>query len=290
MPELYAKGFRYLALEALDESDTNLQARRYPVHSSGSYVNDPVMGDLIRFAIRLGFTVVPYEYTGQCMSDPANPFHCQDVRERGQAENLINQILARDLQAKMIVHVGRGHNADEEGGPFAFMATHFRRLSGIDPFTINQMHSPRLNPLDESPLYRHVTKNWDLTVPSVLVSPDGAYWADQPGGSYDLTVFHPKPRYVSGRPAWLSMDGYRQSAQLTGQVLGLSMVGQTYRGNELLIQAFAQGESDVAIPVDQFVLRTGDNLPVMMLPKGRYVIRVRDARGHQVSQGELVVD
>ena len=85
LPALRAKGFRYLALEALAEDAAALRTRGHPVHDTGIYTNDPVFADLIRDALKLGFEVVPYDYEGKCEPKPDDPMFCANERERGQA-------------------------------------------------------------------------------------------------------------------------------------------------------------------------------------------------------------
>jgi len=61
LPRLRALGFTHFAAEGLDERDRDLAARGYPVDSSGIYVREPLYGEIIRTALRLGFVVVAYE-------------------------------------------------------------------------------------------------------------------------------------------------------------------------------------------------------------------------------------
>ncbi len=62
----YKKGFRYFALETLSNPALeNLNSKNFIVSSSsGGYTCDPSMAELIRFAIRLGFKIIPYEHIG----------------------------------------------------------------------------------------------------------------------------------------------------------------------------------------------------------------------------------
>ena len=100
LPMLYAKGFRYFAAETLNESDTALNKRGYPTQQTGSYTADPVFGDVIRTALKIGYKLVPYEYIfpTRCIPEPDNPMSCDDERERGQAQNLVDRILKRSAK------------------------------------------------------------------------------------------------------------------------------------------------------------------------------------------------
>lgn len=62
LPRLRALGFNYFAAEALGDDDPALMKRGYPVKSSGSeYLREPIYGEIVREAIRLGFILVPYD-------------------------------------------------------------------------------------------------------------------------------------------------------------------------------------------------------------------------------------
>jgi hypothetical protein len=93
LKELYRKGFRYFAAETLKGSDKELNSRGYPVISkSGFYTNEPIYGDLIRTALRLGYQVIPYESEAKCQARKEDITYCQNSRERIQAENLHTRI------------------------------------------------------------------------------------------------------------------------------------------------------------------------------------------------------
>ena len=211
LPMLYAKGFRYFAAETLNESDTALNKRGYPTQQTGSYTADPVFGDVIRTALKIGYQLVPYEsiFPTRCIPEPGNPMSCDDERERGQAQNLVDRILKNDPGAKILIHAGRDHNAEIKIGPLALMAWHFKEISKIDPYTINQTHmSERRNPADERPIYRYVTRTRVLTGATIFQSENGEFWKEE---GHDLKVFHPRAQYEKGRPSWLLMGGLRTS-------------------------------------------------------------------------------
>jgi hypothetical protein len=95
MKALRHKGYTYFAAETLFETDTRLNERGYPTKDTGAYINEPIYGDLIRTALRLGYRVVPYEWRGE---------YTPDNRERGQAANLFERILKDNPKAKILVH------------------------------------------------------------------------------------------------------------------------------------------------------------------------------------------
>lgn len=283
LSRLYAKGFRYFAAETLEESDTELNKRGYPTQKTGTYTDEPVFGDLIRTALKLGFKVVPYEHNfiKKCVQNPEKPFECAELRERGQAQNIYDRILKDSPKAKILVHAGRAHAAklkDDEAG-LAMMAWHLREISGIEPFTVDQVHfSERKNPADEKPLYRFVTKQTSLKVPTVFQSVAGKFFTDSEG--YDVRIFTPRAEYVNNRPTWLAMNGLRKSVSIDFKKLKIKTAGKIFGGREpILVQAFFAAEGMNAIPVDQIVIYPGKDISDLMLPKGTFLLRAIDKTG-----------
>ena len=285
LPILYKKGFRYLALESINETDTELNSRKYPVQKSGTYSADPVFGDLIRTALKIGFKVVPYDSGDpNCQPKPDNPMFCQDERERGQAQNIHERILKNDPKAKILVHGGRDHIAEiKEDAGFAYMGWHFKNIAKIDPSTIDQMHmSERRNLADEEPIYRYTTRKWTLTEPTTFISTDGKFWRG--GTEHDMKIFHPRAKYENGRPTWLKLEGRKMSA-VEFKKLNLPVKKQIFTGqNPILVQSFVAGESVDAVPVDQFILYPNKEIPGLMLPKGSFRIRAIDKFGKVIGE------
>ena len=54
LERLRAKGFTYLAAETFSPFDSSLNTRAYPIRASGYYSNEPLFGEIIREARRLG--------------------------------------------------------------------------------------------------------------------------------------------------------------------------------------------------------------------------------------------
>ena len=58
---LYDKGFRYYVAETLNFSDSSINDRKYPLLISGYYTAEPLFGNLVRNALKIGFKVFAYE-------------------------------------------------------------------------------------------------------------------------------------------------------------------------------------------------------------------------------------
>jgi hypothetical protein len=288
LPVLYAKGFRYLAAETLDEKDSEINTRGYPTHNTGFYSEDPVFGEMLRAALRLGFKIVPYEHSSEklteCRRQGKNADFCQNERERGQAQNLYDRILREEPKAKILVHVGRGHNQQLKLETWAQMGWHFKDITGITPLSVNQMLSERSEPKYEGGLYRYVLGKWKLKEPSVFVNKRGDYYKDY---GYNLMIFHPRSIYENGRPTWLKASGARKAAAINLKRLKLKSGNKMFAGNEpVLIQAFYSRESTDAVPVDQIIIYPKQQIPVLMLPVGTFRISAMDKTGKILSQYE----
>jgi hypothetical protein len=300
LPILYAKGFRYFAAETLSDFDEDLNARGYPtnvvlrrtekgltLHGTGFYSADPVYGDLIRTALKLGFKVVPYESRDSqpCKPTLQEPMLCQNRREKGQAQNIYDRILRQDPQAKIIVHVGRGHNAEIKGADgWIPMGVYFKDITKIDPFTINQMTmSERSKPEFEDPLYRHVTQKWSIKQPTVFQSKKADYFTI---AGTDLLIFHPRSVYEFGRPVWLKIGGWRKAYDIDINSLnsGKTKLSLT---KPILVQAFLATENEEAVPVDQILISDWSDGTKLMLPKGKYRIRAINESGEIIARYEF---
>ncbi|HEX6053052.1 MAG TPA: hypothetical protein VFZ21_27480 [Gemmatimonadaceae bacterium] len=270
---LRAKGFTHLAAETLSPFDSSLNARDYPVRGSGYYSNEPLFGEVLREARRLGYVLVPYEAMGSTS---------QDARETGQATNLRDRIFRDRPDARVLVHAGYSHI--NESGTLAGakpMAVRFRELTGIDPLTIDQTsmyeHSSRAR---EDPIYRHVLDRPARTTPFVLVDAEGRPWTNRPG-VHDVTVFLPRTQLRDGRPDWLWRAGARRPYVVRGS---------SCSGHEVcVVAARLEAESADAVPRDVVLLRPGDAGRTLALPAGRYVITIRDPAGAMLSDTTVTV-
>src|SRR3954447_11221389 len=261
LKELRRQGFTWFAAETLSEADTGLQARGYPTRMSGPYVDEPLYGDLVRTAIRLGFRVVAYESPGTV-----------EARERGQAANLVARTLALDPRARIVVHAGYDHVAKGTfPGSAPRMAMRFRELTGIDPLSVDQvLMTEHSAPEYEEPLYRALDAAGRLSRNTVFLDPAGRPWSADPA-RFDVTVFHPRTRYEQGRPQWLRMNGLRRSYALPADLCAGAL--------PCLVEARAAAEGPDAVPVDRVYLTPGEDVPALVLPPGDFTITVQAANG-----------
>lgn len=275
LKELKKKGYKYLAAEALlnaedeyNKIDIELNQRGYPVKRTTTFSEEPVLGEMFREALRLGYTLVPYDaglVNGKINTDIE--------RERGAAENIKNRILKNDPNAKILIHVGFTHNSENEkvyrGGGKA-MAGYLKEFTGIDPLTVDQTEMTEHSSAEyERPLYRVVAARKDFTQPVVFQNSKGEFWK-LPNSGNDITVFSPRTIYKDGRPHWLAASGSRRIYNLPPNICGAE--------KNCLVRARYAVESADATPIDQIEARAGRK-NVLLLPKGKFTIEVEDEKG-----------
>lgn len=259
-------GYSYLAAETLDNNPTTDRPRAtqrlatdgFVRRSTGTYSEDPVFAAYLRQAVALGYRPVAYEITR------AQRVNGSDIatREQAQSDNLVAAIFARDPNAKVLIHVGHGHVAEElvdrGGNQVMWMAGRLKRATGIDPLTIDQTTLTDLMPpaRDAYPLAAAKVGRRS----GVLFAGERPLIVGRWGNAVDLQVVHPPRAYRHGRPTWLAALGGRPVA------IPATLLPAT---GERLVQAFAAAAPTDAVPLDQVLVRAGRPAPRMMLPAGR---------------------
>ncbi len=218
---LYQRGFRYLAMETFNNYKY-ASLNRLNIYT-GHYTCEPMGGELVRRALEIGFKLVAYE-------DTLAQQHSPNQREYAQAANL-NAILKKDSTAKILVHAGYGHIAEAAAHDYIPMAAYFSIISGVDPFTVNQTNMTEGgSSAYEAALYDSWLKLRPTAAPVIPLKNDTAF---DPFSlyQYDAYVIHPPTKYINGRPAWTSMNGWKKETAVTPAYQSLFMV-QAYYENE----------------------------------------------------------
>ncbi len=278
---LYDQGYRYLALEALFGTEL-LNMPFQPTLTTGFYTRDPVFAEVLREAIDMGYTLVPYDI--RSFPEGMNGMQRTMYREEIQARHLIDRILQDDPEAKILVHVGRGHNAkvyeqqvmETDTLILGMMAGYFRNKTGIDPLCIDQLtHEEHSDPLYESGIMR-MARRLDDKVPAlfnVLVDKTSGEWYPSTS-EYDAYVVPALTHYEYGRPDWIRQWQGRE--RYVVEVTDYLPVADTY----YLVQAFYEHESgDDSIPADQYAYQRGQDEVQLWLKPGTYVLRILDSAG-----------
>lgn len=275
LPKLRAMGFTYFAAEALGNDDTGLMKRGYPINTSGSeYLHEPLYGQIIREAIRLGFQVVAYESDADVLAE----------REANQANLIYRQVFAKDPKAKLFIHAGYAHidkAPGNLGGTIKPMAMQLKQLSGFDPLSIDQTRWRDIGPMPKTDLYQQLYAQFPVQRPSVLISRlNGSVWASDPS-RHDVDVILP-PSGHQRRPHWLALDGARQTRVVSSEMC--------QRQLPCVVEARYAQESGDAIPADRYVFTADNNINTLYLWPGEYKVTVHDRDGRTVSERNLTVE
>ncbi len=276
LPKLYAEGFRYLAIEALGSNDPGLMKRGYAINGSGSeYLHEPVYGEIVRQAIRIGYTLVPYDSDAPTASG----------REAGQARNIYRQVFAKDPRAKLLVHAGYAHidkapgNLGDNVQP---MAVQLARLAGVEPLSINQTQFRDIAPGKPDPgAYGVLVERFHPLQPTVLRNrQSGALWSSDPA-RHDISVILPSAG-TDSRPHWLSLDGKRQPRLVNTDLCHAHI--------PCIVEAHYADEPDTATAADRYTFLHDDEQNMLYLYPGRYRVRAVDAKGQTLGSRTLSVD
>lgn len=280
LDSLYASGFRYLGLEALNmspfdstkviEFDTLLNERGYPYASSftGTYTKEPQFGNLIRAAIRKGFHVFGYEVTS---------FQRRQMpRDSAQALN-VQRILLNDPDAKILLFCGYSHlfeqpspcTPDNPGcEPWKYLAYYIKQLTGIDPLTIDQEVLTERLAAPESPYYKIIKAD----EPTVFVNKNGEIFnGSREFDLYDMLVYHPRTNYIKGRPDWLLRNGKFKHYMLNKSDIIINCPCQ--------IRAYYEHEPEAATPADIIEINAKNDEKALVLPPGAYYVIIENQSG-----------
>ncbi len=277
LPRLRALGFTHFAAEALDERDRELAQRGYPTSTSGTYVREPLYGEIIRTALKLGFVVVPYEST-RADADMA-------TREEEQAQHLVERVFRAQPEARLFVHAGYAHV--HKRGDYLFdtdtMAMRLKRKTGFDPLSVDTTMLRPVGAAREYADYPELLRRFPVAQPSILgARKDAAAWSLEPE-VYDVSVLLPPARVtIVGRPGWLALNGERQA---TGVALDLAAAALP-----VSIEARYANESDKAIPADRVLVEQAAREVVLFLRPGSYRVAAINAAGTIVNEQRLRVD
>ncbi len=275
LEDLYQQGFRYLAMEML--GNMPFKAVIKVNAATGYYSAEPMAAELIRKALEIGYTLVPYEDT--------DPKHTVDQREYAQAQNIYDFLSKKDTSAKILVHAGYGHIEEgarkDERIP---MAAYFKIISGIDPLTIDQteMIEQSNNPYGAA-LYESWIRKRPLTVASIPLLNEKP--VDPLGVElYDIHVIHPPTKYVNERPTWTAMNGWRNEIPISPAYRSLFLVQAFYD------KEYVESNPGLAVPADQTYLTAANGMYYLYLHKGKYKLVFRDKLYEILGTKDIIVN
>jgi len=273
---LYDRGFRYLAMEALSKKDSTLSERGYPMSGlTGPYIEEPVFGEVVREALRLGYTLVPYDADGAATGGADDGLTRQQRRDQRQARNLIERIFRDDPEAKVLLHGGYQHISETPTPSFTPMAYYLTEATGIDPVTADQTHlTEHSDPQFEHPIYREAIRR-GLVGDRPVGLVDGLGKPVTPiRRGMDRELFVPRTTYVDGRPTWMTLGGRRSATSVAVPDCG---------SPPCIVELRRPDEPLEAVPLDR-VERAGRGAVTLYAPTGEALEVVVRASGGKVLQ------
>jgi hypothetical protein len=308
LPRLRALGFNYFAAEALLDTDPGLEKRGYPIKTSGTeYLREPLYGEIVREAIRLGFIIVPYDVEGNV---------AEQAREIGQANDLYQKVFAKDPHARLFVQAGYAHIDKARGrlGNIEPMAMHLQELTGLDPLSIDQTQFLETS-LGHSDDYHQLIARFQPKTPAVLINRvSGKAWSAYPK-LYDVNVILPPavslrsfgdlhmfdgrvsenvsdPSHLSlnsftaldsmFRPNWLTLNGVRHPVPISAALCQMHL--------PCVVEAQYANEKDDAIAADRYAFVKPDAISELYLRTGRYRLRSLDTEGRTLRERSITVN
>lgn len=284
--------FDWFACETYTADCRALPQRGYPTRATGYYTNEPLFGDLVRRAVKLGYQPMHYEieYDSASAGATASGDMTDGInrREIAQSTQLVERIFKNDPTARVLIHCGYSHATEDwsrpqDGRELAWMAARLAKLLGTDPLTIDQTEqTPGGAPQSASAAWSFAERQGWLHRPTLLRRADGNSFVDGDGwaGRIDLQVFHPAMTLVDGRPDWMHATGDRRPTEVPVEL-------EPEHGRHM-IEAFLAAESDDAVPLDRIVITAGEPCPVLLLAPGRYRVVAHDEGGARVGACDLV--
>lgn len=280
LKDLYAVGFRYFSAETLTNYNfciKNIQKNKYPTITSGYYTREPFYGNLIREAINVGFEIFGYESTRLVHSQTPGI----NQREIDQAKN-IKKILDRDPKAKILIHCGFDHIVETNyPGWGKAMAGRLYEFTGIDPFTIDQTKlTERSSSEFQNPFWTLVNLDYD----AMFIDSTGQIFAGlQEEKKYDARVYHPKTKYLNGRPDWVFENNripyyIKEKIKVNFPCLVFAFITNERKQNKM------------AIPFDIIELKSLTDKKALSLKNGqKFTIVIRDENS-QNQKFDVMVD
>lgn len=216
-----------------------------PLMSDGTYVSEPAFGDEIRALRALNYRLVPYEQTAAQYKAAGGGVRI-GARERAEADNLIANIFAERPNARVIVHVGFSHLAEEPRSGNVWMAARLKEKLGVDPLTIDQ------------------TSFASPTRSAVICGGGENRFAA------DILVAQPPLTFVDHRPAWRAAAGQKFAA--IPEALRRPRQRAIYESRDT-------SEPADAVPKDRLLVEPGEALKLLLPPGAYHITMWTEAEG-----------
>jgi hypothetical protein len=273
LDSLRKQGFNYIAFEALglgfNSEDLSLKI------TSGPYLADASMANLVRHARNLGFKIVQYDCTDSCSR----------VQSR---ENVSSRVLSRIIDSvpniKMVIHCGYSHGSKQSVGNFRTLGKILtdKYNNTLHPISISQ-HSlaSSILPSYSALLYDFLLKKYKFNKAMVVLDSLGNALDLQKDSSFDFIVVNP--------PFRSETINYFKSIKLRLVTYRMPKLSHGY-----LLQVYPKAEitdnsSLEVVAPSTTKLIFGMKETKFLIPIGAYVIVIRDINNKVVYNRSLIV-
>jgi hypothetical protein len=262
---LWEQGYRILAVEALTPA-SSLRAISKLDGNSGYYTLDPTLARVIQRALDLGYKVVPYDVVPKDMT-------AGDIqaREAGQAVNL-KSIIDENPGVKLLVHAGLAHIYKVKGkylNGIKPMAANFKRLTGINPLSVDQVYSFDAQLLHTCPAAALSVSSLGLYV----YQDKKENFVSLKPGQFDISVF-------SNRDL---LDDFSHSQGAVDVIAGIND-SENLKCNfkpGCFVQVY-KTDDPVTVSLASGIFRNGESINgLLVFSEGNYVLHIEEAAGTQ---------
>ena len=257
---LKKQDYGILALEALAPLANDINTQGFPTVKDAYYAKEQVMAWAIRYAISLGYKVLPYEIDdNKCVRANLTDDDCSFLRENEQARKL-NDIAQKYPNEKILVLAGYGHIVENiKEGKSKRVAQILKEKYAINPFTISQIEIS-MSQKSKLPFYSYALEN---ETKEAIFSKKGV----------DLLIFHSEKAYLN-IPFTFLKDFYptQKQAIKINQIDNDKIKG-------ILIQIYGVAEKEklpnAVLPVIQKIVYKNGKYKIH-LPKGKYEVILKN--------------
>lgn len=258
LPILKQKGFTHLAMETLMSPSNKLDV------TTGFYTSEPLMGEVYRKAIDLGFEMVSYEDSN----------NLDQNRDSIQAVNLKNKLYVDGKLQKTLIVCGYGHLYEwSESVENKMMGQYFTELTGVNPLTIDQVL------IGENSENRYTGSIYEALMKNKLIIGSKEHFSTIIPPFSDIYILHPKTEFVHNRPEYFLLGNEKRWIEMN-----------CHHKKTILVQAFLKSEIisendlNTRIPSDQTTYFENGRFHLALRPNVNYVIVYRKANNKIVKK------
>ena len=279
LQDLYNQGYRHIGIEAFTNKTEIQRGITCPSINSGKFTDEPLFGDMIREALKIGFKLFSFQPTNAEIAKAKNIVRKNNPNASGKdlampASNWskamnINRYIKAHPNEKFLIYTNENQVSEKDIFGFNTLVQWFKKITSIDPFTVEQALMNEACPVNEHKFYKYA----QVSEPSIFLKYKTPFIAErnEVESPYDIQVFHPRTQYIQNRPDWLRMKGNRKPYKVNPD--------QYEMNYPLLAYAIKKGEDpQIAVPMDIVEFESNRIEMPLLLPPGSYQLVLRDKK------------